>query len=113
MGFTKSLELTTSEQRSYITEIAQLRNKLAHSKNGCDFNFSNYLSELDGNQKKNWQKNINWFCKDASAKNTWDNLAIRNPRAAIYMGNMQLIAHLSTFGAENNFSRKLSQLELK
>ncbi len=44
------------EQASFLTKLANLRNQLAHKIENVNFNFNDYLTDMDSNQAKAFVK---------------------------------------------------------
>ncbi len=81
----KDYELLTSSQRTFIKKISELRNNLVHKFENIDFNLSEYITTLDKNQKKSWQKIFTWYEKDKEKNDSWSEATLNNPKLAIWL----------------------------
>jgi hypothetical protein len=92
----KANSLLSLEQMRFIKKLGEVRNQLAHEVSLVDsFSFAEYISILDGNQLKNWQRDLTFFLIEDDGKNHL-NLAVSDPRLAITEALLDLICHIET-----------------
>jgi hypothetical protein len=81
----KDYGLLSSSERTFIKKLSELRNNLVHKFENVDFNFLDYISTLDINQKKSWQKAFTWYEQEHNVKKSWVEATIINPKKAIWL----------------------------
>ena len=58
----KANSLLSLEQMRFIKKLGEVRNQLSHEVSLVDsFSFAEYISILDGNQLKNWRRDLTFF----------------------------------------------------
>lgn len=60
----KSYNLLSKDAYLFLRKFSELRNKIAHSFDNVNFDFSEYYNQLDGNQKKTWLETVTWYTDD-------------------------------------------------
>lgn len=113
LALTKDLGLLNSVQRRFVKRMASLRNRLAHSIDCTNFEFTPYVASLNRDALKDWQESIVWFTDDRDARDIWLRLAITQPRATVYLGVSMLVALLTIDGSEKEMVRKLDEAAYK
>jgi hypothetical protein len=90
----KANELLNSEQIRFIKKIGEIRNQLAHKIDMvAAFSFDDYIASLDGNQLKNWRRDIAYFeLEGVSQKTTY--LAVQEPRLSIAEALLDIICQV-------------------
>jgi hypothetical protein len=92
----KANSLLSLEQMRFIKKLGEVRNQLAHEVSLVDsFSFAEYISILDSNQLKNWQRDLTFFLIEDDGRNH-SSLAVSDPRLAITEALLDLICHIET-----------------
>ena len=86
LQFAKDLGLMNASQRRFVKKLATLRNHLAHRVEYVNFKFPEYIASLDKSERKDWQESIVWFEQTPSAREQWQEIALKQPRSAVLMG---------------------------
>jgi hypothetical protein len=113
LALTKDLGLLNSVQRRFVKRMASLRNRMAHSIDYTNFEFTLYVASLDRDALKDWQESIVWFTDDRDARDIWQRLAITQPRATVFLGVSMLVALLTIDGSEKEMMRKIDEAAYK
>jgi energy-converting hydrogenase A subunit M len=95
-AFAKSLLLLTCEQRQFITELSKVRNKVVHDIKRVSFKFSDFVKELDKNQRKNFIDAIISFTTSPEGKTAWRKYATEDPKVAIWANTFSLLIRTTT-----------------
>jgi len=101
------LGLCTSECKTFIKYLLKLRNKLAHNPNELDFNFKNYIEELDKNQKNELLQSIN-ISKDNKHSDNYKKLIFDDTKTAIWINILPL---LLVFDFTRETLKKLKEID--
>jgi hypothetical protein len=113
LSLCKDLGLLDKPQRKFLKFYSELRNKLIHRFENVSFSFSEYLSSLNKPEIKKWQSSLIWFPLEGKAKKTWDNIAIENPRTAIWFGIFIIASVLNIDCSHKKFKKDLEHLALE
>ena len=97
------LELCSLEGKNFIKYLLKLRNKLAHDPNELDFNFADYINELDKNQKNELLQSIN-IAKNNEYKDSYKKLLFNDTKVAIWINILPLLLAL-------DFTRETLKME--
>jgi hypothetical protein len=102
----KANSLLGAEQMRFIKKLGEVRNQLAHEVAQVDsFSFADYIANLDGNQLKNWRRDLTFFLIEDDGRNH-SNLAVTDPRLAITEALFDLICHIETAKVVNDIDSK-------
>jgi len=112
----KANSLLSLEQMRFIKKFGEVRNQLAHEVSLVDsFSFVEYISKLDGNQLKNWRRDLTFFLIEDDGRNHSD-LAVADPRLAITEALLDLVCHIETSKVVNDIdseSQKVMKVDTK
>lgn len=90
VAFLKASNLLRENERKYLLELSELRNKLVHDITNANFNLKEYYFGLDKNQKKNFVDRFGYIVKNEfnidNQKVTKTQLIEINPRYVIFLG---------------------------
>ena len=86
----KKYDLLSKEKVTFIKNLSELRNKLAHKFEHVNFTFNEYLKTLDKNKTKTWIKTQIWFAKD-DKKSSWSDTARKNPQLAVFTSVLMFV----------------------
>ena len=90
----KANQLLNSDQMRFIRRIGEIRNRLAHEAEMVNaFSLVDYVSEFDGNQIKNWRRDMTYFLLDYENGFSSD-IAVNDPRYAITEALLDLICQI-------------------
>jgi hypothetical protein len=90
----KANQLLSPEQMRFIRRIGEIRNRLAHEVGMVDaFSLVDYVSEFDGNQIKNWRRDITYFLLEDENRFSYD-MAVNDPKSAITEALLDLICQI-------------------
>jgi hypothetical protein len=90
----KANALLSPEQMRFIKRIGEVRNLLAHEVGMVDsFLFSDYISKFDGNQLKNWRRDMTYFLAEDKINHLSD-VAVAEPRSLITEALLDLICQI-------------------
>jgi len=91
MAFLKALELLTKKQKAYIILISNIRNDVVHDIKNMNFNFMNYIANMDDNQKASFIDRIIYFDATDKQRIVWRDFTLSKPRESIYLATFYLI----------------------
>jgi len=91
MAFLKALELLTKKQKAYIILISNIRNDVVHDIKNMNFNFMNYIANMDDNQKASFIDRIIYFDATDKQRIVWRDFILSKPRESIYLATFYLI----------------------
>jgi len=90
----KANQLLSPEQMRFIRRIGEIRNRLAHEVGMVDaFSLVDYVSEFDGNQIKNWRRDITYFLLEDENRFSYD-MAVNDLKSAITEALLDLICQI-------------------
>jgi hypothetical protein len=90
----KANQLLSPEQMRCTRRIGEIRNRLAHEVGMVDaFSLVDYVSEFDGNQIKNWRRDMTYFLLEDENRFSSD-MAVNDPRSAIIEALLDLICQI-------------------
>ncbi len=90
----KANSLLSPEQMRFIKKFGEIRNLLAHEVSLVDsFSFVEHVSKLDGNQLKNWKRDMTYFLIE-DEDNHLSDMAVTEPRSAIAEALLDLICQI-------------------
>lgn len=90
----KANQLLSPEQMRFIKRIGEIRNRLAHEVGMVDsFSFLDYISGFDGNQIKNWRRDMTYYLPEDENRFSSE-LAVNDPRSAITEALLDLICQI-------------------
>ncbi|MBI5205188.1 MAG: hypothetical protein HZA11_09745 [Nitrospirae bacterium] len=94
IAFIKDLELLNTDERRFISALAELRNLLIHNVSNIDFSFSEYIKNLDPNQKKNFISSFGYWYLDDKGKSTVDygDKILAAPKETIWLSLKYILA---------------------
>lgn len=92
MAFVSALNLLDDDCRRYISSLSELRNKLVHNVKNVNFQFHEYVEEMDKQQFKQFVKNFNTLSTDVD--DSLLNLFRHDPIQAIWYGAMSVLGRL-------------------
>ena len=113
LQFAKDLQVMDAAQRRFAKRLAALRNRLAHRIDCVNFSFSEYIESLDKSERQEWQKSIVWFGTDASSRELWLQMALKQPRFAVIMGVFMLAAVLVVEDNQTSLKRSIDVASLE
>lgn len=94
LGLIKANQLLSHEQMRFIRRLGEIRNLLAHEVGLVDtFAFRVYVSRLDGNQMKNWRRDMTYFMLEDPTRYPSD-VSVSDPRLAITEALLDLIRQI-------------------
>lgn len=105
------LSLLTKGQCSFIQQIAEMRNVCAHDFSAINFNFEDYLSKKDENQRKAWVNKLNFF--EGEAKNSFSEFYRNMPKYGLIIATIILSATIELEVMKSHLEQDLDSLELK
>jgi len=92
------LDIINKEQSSFLTKLAELRNKLIHNVSEVSFDWGSYISEMNNNQKNSFVKvfghGIYEKFKVQGVSLNRTNFTIENPKMAIWLTANEIFACL-------------------
>jgi hypothetical protein len=91
LAFAKELDLLSSEQRSFVRRLSELRNLLVHNVEKIAFSLDNYVATMDSQQKKAWQSTVIWFSQKEVSKSQWHSIALERPKLALWFSVFMLV----------------------
>lgn len=90
----KANQLLSPEQMRFIRRIGEIRNRLAHEVGMVDaFSIVDYVSEFDGNQIKNWRRDMTYFLLEDENRFSSD-IAVNDPKSAITEALLDIICQI-------------------
>ena len=90
----KANQLLSPEQMRFIRRIGEIRNRLAHEVGMVDaFSIVDYVSEFDGNQIKNWRRDMTYFLLEDENRFSSD-IAVNDPKSAITEALLDIISQI-------------------
>ena len=107
LQFAKDLQVMDAPQRRFAKRLAALRNRLAHRIDCVNFSFSEYIESLDKNERQDWQESIVWFGAEATSREIWLQMALKQPRFAVIMGVFMLAAVLVVDDNQTSLMRSI------
>jgi hypothetical protein len=110
LDLSKDLGILDASQRRFVKRLAALRNKLAHRPDHVSFSFDGYVSSLSKDERRDWKESIPWFDNSEKSGRKWGEIALKNPRAAIYIATFILASLLELGGSEKQFMRNIQNL---
>lgn len=92
MRIVKIYGLMTDDQIKFVKKLSEIRNDIVHKFDNIDFTFTNYISQLDKNQRKSWTKLINWYDIEEKNKVKMQDLSLSQPSIAVWISLIQLVS---------------------
>lgn len=92
MRIVKIYGLMTDDQIKFVKKLSEIRNDIVHKFDNIDFTFTNYISQLDKNQRKSWTKLINWYDIEEKNKVKMQALSLSQPSIAVWISLIQLVS---------------------
>lgn len=90
----KANQLLSHEQMRFIRRIGEIRNRLAHEVGMVDaFSIVDYVSDFDGNQIKNWRRDMTYFLLEDENRFSSD-IAVNDPKSAITEALLDIICQI-------------------
>jgi hypothetical protein len=90
------LGVIVESQKTFLTELAELRNKLAHKIENVNFSFESYLSEMDENQKKKfvtvYGHGIHEVVEINGVSRTRKDIVLSDPKLSIWITAQEILA---------------------
>lgn len=108
------LNIITKEQSKFLTELAELRNKLVHNVSEVSFDWESYISNFDKNKKKSFAKvfghgiHENFVINDIPLNRT--EFTVENPKMAIWVTANEVLACLHADIKGSNDIKKLNEI---
>jgi hypothetical protein len=106
----KQLNLLDDRQRKFVRFFSELRNSLVHRLDNLDFNFDNYVSSLDVNQRRSLKDTVPWFADDELSRKEWETIVEDNPRVGIYMALHCLVAYCVLTAQQSSALREIDKV---
>ncbi|MBI5674855.1 MAG: hypothetical protein HZC48_03350 [Nitrospirae bacterium] len=99
IAFIKALDMLNSDERRFISAFSELRNFLIHNVSNVDFNFTNYITTLDSNQKKEFINSYGYcyLTEDDKGKPKVDHREkiLSDPKKTIWLSLKYILAIIS------------------
>jgi hypothetical protein len=110
----QKLNIITKEQSKFLTELAELRNKLVHNISAINFKWEDYTSKFDKNRKKSFAKvfghslHENFVISDVSLNRT--DFTVENPKMAIWVTASEVLACLHADIRNSSDIKKVNEI---
>lgn len=111
------LDIINKEQSSFLTKLAELRNKLIHNVSEVSFDWGSYISEMDSNQKNSFAKVFGhgiyetFKVKGVSLNRT--SFTIENPKMAIWLTANEILACLHADIRNSKTIQRINEIGVK
>lgn len=110
VAFLQAAALVIPEEATFIIVLSELRNKLIHNIRGVTFSFSEHVSSLDKNQRRNFANGFGYaFLNfDENGKPDADDfkLVLTDPKSAIFAGVKVIMAIIKLQVETKEFRRE-------
>ena len=117
IAFLKAAGLMISEEVKFVTKLSELRNRLIHNVHGINFSFSDYVSNLDKQQRKSFSNSFGYayLVSDKNKKLVVDDpeKVLKNPKIAIWNGVKIILGLVKLQVETKNLSRDAEKSKLK
>ncbi|MCR9770308.1 hypothetical protein ACP6H9_26615 [Vibrio harveyi] len=105
------LDVITKSQSSFIQQVVEMRNVCAHDYLSVDFQLSEYITNMDKNQRKAWVRKLNYF--EGEATEPMGQLIRDMPKYGLIIGTLILSSTMEVAVMKGVLDRELDKLELK
>ncbi|OHB51608.1 MAG: hypothetical protein A2Y12_01830 [Planctomycetes bacterium GWF2_42_9] len=113
LEFAKELELLSDNERRFISSLSQLRNQLVHNVTEVNFDFHNYINNMDFNQKKKFIDNFGYCYLTEKSGGQYEiinkDLILAEPKKTIWLSLRFVLATIS-FSININVSERKASL---
>lgn len=88
----KDYGLMTSEERTFVRRLSELRNQLVHRFENVDFNLEAHVSGFDKGQREAWQKALTWFEHGKAVEHSWKEATLGDPKVAVWLSAFMFVS---------------------
>lgn len=86
MEIVKIYKLLSIDERNFIINLTEIRNKIVHKYENINFSFETYINELsDKNKRKRWREIHLWESMSKETKDKIEKSIYTNPKIAIWL----------------------------
>lgn len=92
MEIVKIYNILSKEERDFIINLTEIRNKIVHKYENINFSFETYINELtDKNKRKRWREIHLWESMNKETKDDIEKKIYTNPKIAIWLALLTFV----------------------
>jgi hypothetical protein len=111
LAFLTALQLIDAKQRAFVRKLSELRNWLVHDVRNASFAFSDWVPELDQNQRQAFCDAVAGWADigKPEVRSAWRQGALRDPKAIIWFTMLTLVEGVYRHSMKHHLERQFEE----